>query len=305
MLPAPARAALMRWLLPRLIPLALSAATALVAIPAQAGPYSLCASLLNSSAVFPKDPIRTLASGCAGIDTNDPNAVTIDLTSSHFGSFVGTASASSDAFDTVRLFVSVALTDYRAGSYIEEVPGGGIPFAGSAFATYRDLVTVSGPDQSARLEATFGVSGLLEWNGVAAQLCYSFAFGGPTQGGPCLVEPVLPPQITAISQPFPVNSTQEMNFSFDAVVFVSDKNFPDLYTVSAIADLAHTITLKELLILGTNNQPIQGITVSSELGFDYPVSPLNLASPVPEPSAAALLAAGVLLFAAIRRRRRA
>lgn len=295
---------LVRRLSPRLVPLALLAATAFVAIPAQAGPYSLCASLLNSSHVYPNDPVRTLESGCAGMDPNpDPNAVSVALNSQDFGSFVGTASASSDAFDVVRLFVSVALTDYRAGSYIEEVPGEGIPFAGSAFATYRDLLTVSGPSQLARMQATFGVSGLLDWNGVASQLCYGFAFGGPLQGGPCLTEQVLPPQITVTSQLFPVNSTQEMNFSFNAVVFVSDKDFVDHYTVSATADLAHTITLEELLVLGSNDSPIQGITVISDGGFDYPLSPLNQAPTIPAPGTAALIAAGGLLFAAIRRRR--
>lgn len=291
--------ALARSLSPSLVRLALLAAMAFVTIPAQAGPYSLCASLLNSSHAN-----RTLETGCAGIDPQpDPNAVSVALTSQDFGSFQGTASSSSDAFDTVRLFVSVALTDYRAGSYIEEVPGGGIPFAGSAFATYRDLLTISGPAQLARLQATFGVTGQLDWNGVAAQLCYSFAFGGPLQGGPCLVEQTLPPQITVTSQLFPVNSTQEMNFSFDAVVFIADANFADPYTVSATADLAHTITLEELLILGTNGQPIQGITVSSEGEFGYPLSPLNQAPAIPEPGTAALITAGGVLLAVIRRRR--
>ena len=283
--------------------LALFAAPTFAAATASATPYTLCASLLNSSHSFPKDPMRTLESACAGLDpSTDPSAITVTLSSTDFGTYSGMASASSDGFDKVKLFATVNLQDYKSGSYVEETPGGGIPFAASVFATYQDHVTVSGPSPLGVMQLTFGISGNLVWDGIAAQLCYGFAVGGPLQGGSCWTEQTLPSTITLKSEVFELNTPQEMNFQFSAVVFVADQGYPDLYSASATADLANTITLADMLVLAEDGQPIPGITVSSSGGFAYPLSPDNQVPAIPEPTIASLLATGGLLLAALRRR---
>lgn len=300
--------AVLRRLAGSLVSLGLAVTFGAAAMPAQAGPYTLCASLLNASHMFPKSPLRTLESGCAGMDPyTDPGSISVTLSSTDFGDFTGTATASSDAFDKVRLFAQVDLQNYRAGSYVVETPGGGIPFAASAFATYQDYVTVSGPSGLGVMELTFGVTGETLWNGIAGQLCYGFAVGGPMGGGSCWTQQVLPSSVTLRSGAFALNTPQALQFEFSAVVFVSDQNFSNPYNASATVDLANTLVMQEMRVLTPGGLPIAGISVASDGEFPYPLSAANQAPPVPEPATWATLAAGlavVLLGRRTRARRR-
>lgn len=272
----------------RLVPLLL-----LSAVQVQAAPYSFCVGLSDSS-----------GQGDAGASVFNCSTGAMDesLESTTFGTYTGTARASSTAFDTVNLFASAQFTDYQPNSYVPD-SSGGINFAASASANYTDQVAITGPASSAVIELSFSVTGSLFQEGVAAQLCYGFAYGGPILGGSCGVG--LPPVITVQSEAFvPDGTLQPLNFQFMAVVFNSDAGMPDLYSALGTADLEHTITMQNLLVTTPGGVPIVGITLSSLGGFDYPLSPLNGIPPIPEPKSAALMLAALALLGFVQRRRR-
>jgi hypothetical protein len=274
---------------------------ALTALPAQAVPYSLCVTLADSSGH---------ASGTHTLRC-DPTSVTDTLVSTTFGdpvtsgSYQGAARASSDAFDTVRLFASVQLTDYLPGSYLPYPLNGGfaVDFAATASAFYTDLVSISGPPEPAVVQLSFGLTGTLFEMGASAQLCHGFEYGSPILSGVCEVG--LPPLIIVESDPFiPDGTSRPLNFQFAAVVFTPDENQTEIYSASATADLENTIVMQELLVMTPLGEPIPGITLRSLGEFPYPLSPLNQTPAVPEPETVALMLPGLGLIGLVAGRRK-
>ena len=284
--------------------LVLLTASLLGAVVAQAAPapYNLCVGLNDSSGK--ENGLHVFNCGATAMsEAQESNTFSADPATTGPAAYTGTARASSDAFDTAKLYASAQLTNYLPQSYVP-TPSGGIEFAASAAAYYSDTVTISGPAEPAVLHLSFSVTGTLTQAGASAQLCYGFAYGGAITGGPCAVG--LPSVITVDSAPFvPSGTPQPLNFQFSAVVFNSDGSMTDPYSASASADLEHTITMQELLVTTPGGLPIAGINLSSAGGFDYPLSPLNQVPAIPEPRSAVLMLAALgLLGLRVRRKRK-
>jgi len=285
-----------RHALTRLLLLTASLLGAVVAQEAAPAPYNLCVRLNDSSGK--ENGLHVFNCGATAMsETQESNTFSADLAtavSTGTAAYLGTARASSDAFDTVKLYASAQLTNYLPQSYVA-TPSGGIEFAASAEAHYSDTVTIAGPAGPAVLHLSFSVTGTPTEAGASAQLCYGFAYGGPINGGPCALG--LPSVITFDSEPFvPSGTPQPLNFQFSAVVFKADGGMTDPYSASASADLEHTITMQELLVTTPGGLPIAGINLSSAGGFDYPLSPLNQVPAIPEPGSAVLTLAALGLL---------
>ncbi len=261
--------------LPRLsVPTLLTAITCLavlLCIPqaARAAPYTLCAQLSDSSG----QPAGTMVSAC------DPSSVSQTLSSTTFGDYTGDARASADSSNILRLFAGTVLNNYSQGSYIFDPSIGGVTFAASALALFNDMVTFT-PLGPMVAHLTFDITGTLASFGAAGQLCYGFEAGSPLLGGPCVTSLGT---VTLDSSPFIANGTPTpLSFEFDAVVFIEDSGAASGYSADAAADLEHTIVMKNLLLTDLAGAPITGVTLVSENGVNYPLSPLNGGSPIPE-----------------------
>lgn len=73
----------------------------------------------------------------------------------------------------------------------------------------------------------------------------------------------------------------DLNLAFTAASYVNPGVASGLLTGTSSADFADTVQLTDVLITDSNGHPVQGISLTSQDGYAYPLDHSNV---VPEPS---------------------
>jgi hypothetical protein len=231
--------------------------------------------------------------------------------------FLGQASATATA-DTWRVSTSLTLANYRRDNYIwTESPTQGTYAATTAVASANttDTVTITGGTGVYRLKYILSLDGLLgstDTSLLSSSFCASLYIpdGTGTANFYCQSAGQATPSSITLSYddlPFggPVTPTLSISaYGFVTPLYASQVGAlgADTFSAGGYVQFGSTVHLTSLLVTDAAGNPIPGLSIESGSGYTYPLDPQNTA-PVPEPTAACMLAAG--LAGLLLRRRRA
>ena len=222
--------------------------------------------------------------------------------------FSGSASATAEP-DTWRVAVSLGLGDYRRDSWVW-AEAGGAPTMGAAQAWTSDLITVRGGAGNYSLSYILDLSGIVSStapDSLHASFCANLQIAQGVGDG--FVYCLFPGQ-TLNSQV----ALSYKNLPFDAVItstlyIAATGWFDPIYAADIPATGSQTVTgnlnvnfgstvhLSSVLITDANGDPIQGVSIASGSGYQYPLDPRN-AGAVPEPGTWLLVGCGLTLLVA-------
>lgn len=205
--------------------------------------------------------------------------------------FDGAASARA-SFGSLGSSATLALTDYRTGSYIGS-SGNSATSAASGVASFTDYLTIHGATGNGILHLLFDVDGTLDNGGSPLFIGSS----GRLQVNTTQVALPSGDSLRQFDIPFTFEAEFQLAVSLFSLISLFDNAahlFPDPYSWSGSANFLNTAEIVGLSITTTSGQPITGATVSALSGTVY--------GAVPEPGTLSLaLAGGMLAFVFIRR----
>lgn len=222
--------------------------------------------------------------------------------------------------DTWKVGVDMTLTNYQRSMYVWSSTSDEaqvIPTPGFAEAGFSDELTVNsagGPGVYS-LNYIFSLDGTLDSTDRSLfepSFCaiLSLPQGTGTQTSTCISALGTAPStftLTYADLPFggPIDPT--VTIFAEGVVEPLDHGqegtaADTIISGSLHSDFGDTVTLSSLLVTDANGNPIPGITIDSQSGFDYPVAPGNLATP--EPAGLAIAGLGFLAAVGFLRRKR-
>jgi len=191
---------------------------------------------------------------------------------------------------------SITLTNYPAASFDDPVNGQVEPtYASSEFS---DNLLFGGSGNARYLKVQVEVDGFFTENpagygdtGAAIGVDNSYWGWSPST----------PDETFTWLLPMTFGHPVHLDVRLASAIALYDQTFPDGYDYAATLDLLHTAELTSLLVTDANGNPLSVTSMTSDSGFQYPLSPLN-GPQVPEPASLLLVFAGIAALTLVRRK---